>query len=278
MSDVAYLIFDLESVADGRLVQQVRYPERPELTPAQAVAEYREQLLRQSGGKSDFVPHTFQLPVSVAVVKVARDLSLIDARTLDRPRFRPPAIARAFWKGWEAYGRPTLVTFNGRFFDLPVLELCAYRYGIPLPGWFAEAGNSSPRSRWNQRAHLDLQEVITNHGAVMSHGGLNLLARLVGGAGKMDTKGDQVQALWEAGEGARVDDYCLCDALDTYRIFLRVRLMQGQLAPEREAELVAGIERWCAGAEAAHPGLAAYRQRLRAMPPVGEDGDAFLPG
>ena len=275
-SDVAYLVFDLESVADGRLVQQVRLPDRPELTPAEAVAMYREQLLKQSGGKSDFVPHTFQVPVSIAVLKVARDLSIIGATTLDRPRFRPPAIARAFWKGWEAYGRPTLVTFNGRFFDIPVLELCAFRYGIPLPGWFAEAGNSSPRSRWNQRAHLDLQEVLTNHGAVMQHGGLNLLARLVGGAGKMDTKGDQVQAMWESGKGSEVDDYCLCDALDTYRILLRTKLLQGAITPEREAALVEELRSWCARLAEGFPGVARYAQRLRAVPAVGEDGPAFI--
>ena len=25
-----------------------------------------------------------------------------------------------FWRGWEKYGRPTLVSFNGRTFDLPL--------------------------------------------------------------------------------------------------------------------------------------------------------------
>jgi hypothetical protein len=143
MSDKpAYLVFDIETVADGRLIQRVRYPELKELTPEQAVAKQRADLLEKSGGKSDFIPHTFQLPVSIAIAKVAADFSLIEVTTIDRPRFRPQIIARNFWKGWQAYGQPTLVTFNGRFFDIPVLELCAYRYGIPLPSWFNAQGNS----------------------------------------------------------------------------------------------------------------------------------------
>ena len=134
---LAYLVFDIETVADGRLVQRVRYPEQPQLTPAEAVARYRADLLAASGGKSDFVPHTFQVPVSIAIAKVAADHSLIEVRTLDRPKFRPQVITRSFWRGWEKHGQPTLVTFNGRFFDLPVLELSAYRYGIAVPPWFS---------------------------------------------------------------------------------------------------------------------------------------------
>jgi 3'-5' exonuclease len=115
----AFLIFDIETVVDGRLVQRVRFPDEPALAPAEAVTRYRRQLLESSNGKSDFVPHTFHLPISIAIAKVAADLSLQEVRTLDRPKFRPQVIARTFWKGWQSYGQPTFVTFNGRVFDLP---------------------------------------------------------------------------------------------------------------------------------------------------------------
>ena len=59
----AYLVFDIETVADGRLIQRVRYPDLKELSPEQAVAKQRAELMEKSGGKSDFIPHTFQLPV-----------------------------------------------------------------------------------------------------------------------------------------------------------------------------------------------------------------------
>lgn len=279
MSDrPAFLVFDIETVADGRLVQRIRFPEEPELTPAAAVAKYRAQLLEQSNGKSDFVPHTFQVPVSVAIAKVGGDFSLLEITTIDRPRFRPQVIARRFWKGWTAYGKPTLVTFNGRFFDLPVLELCAYRYGIGVPGWFTMQGPGyqQPRNRFNTGSHLDLQDFLGNGGAVHVPGGLNLSAQLVGAVGKLDTKGNMVQDLWERGERERIDDYCQCDALDTYFVFLRTQVLLGEIEPARERQLRAEARTVISAAAEHSLALQEYLRHLGEAPQVGDDDDAFL--
>lgn len=275
----AYLVFDIETVADGELVRRVRFPDEADLAPAQAVANYRALLLEQSGGKSDFIPHTFHLPVSVAIAKVAADFSLQEVKTLDRPRFRPQVIARNFWKGWSSYGQPTFVTFNGRFFDLPVLEMAAFRYGIAAPTWFMTSGPSygQPRNRYAS-AHLDLQDFITNFGAVHANGGLNLCAQLLGKPGKMDTKGAMVQELWEKGEHERIDDYCMCDALDTYFIFLRTRVLSGLLTLEREHDLVESAKRWIETAAAGGNGaMKQYLEHFRTWKPVGDDDSPFVP-
>jgi 3'-5' exonuclease len=274
----AFLIFDIETVVDGRLVQRVRFPDEPALAPAEAVTRYRRQLLESSNGKSDFVPHTFHLPISIAIAKVAADLSLQEVRTLDRPKFRPQVIARTFWKGWQSYGQPTFVTFNGRFFDLPVLELAAFRYGLSVPAWFQSTGPSyaQPRNRYNATAHLDLQDVISNHGAVMVNGGLNLCAQLLGKPGKMGTKGHMVQELWEKGERERIDDYCMCDALDTYFIFLRTRVLAGHITLEEERKLVDQGRGWIEQASAGNIALAEYLNNFRTWQVVGDDGDPFL--
>lgn len=277
MSDKpAYLVFDIETVSDGRLIQRVRFPGEPELEPAAAVARYRTQLREASNGKSDFVPHTFQIPVSVAVVKVAEDLSLMDATTIDRPKFRPHVIARKFWRGWHAYGQPTFVTFNGRFFDIPVLEMCAYRYGIAVPSWFGGSGYQAPRNRFNANAHIDVQDFLSNQGATHVNGGLNLCAQLLGKPGKMDTKGDMVQELWERGERERIDDYCICDALDTYFVFLRTRLMNGQIDQARERQLVQDARMWIEQASTRSLALAEYLLHLKDWEAPGDDDDGFL--
>jgi predicted PolB exonuclease-like 3'-5' exonuclease len=249
------------------------------LTPEQAVAKQRAELLEKSGGKSDFIPYTFQLPVSIAIAKVAQDFSLIEVITLDRPKFRPQVIARTFWKGWAAYGQPTLVTFNGRFFDVPVLELCCYRYGIPQPSWFSStgAGYSQPRNRFNTSAHLDLQDFLGNQGATQINGGLNLCAQLLGKPGKMDTKGNMVQDLWERGERERIDDYCMCDALDTYFVFLRTRVLLGQVDIARERQLVDHARGWITDATSRSLAMADYLRNFRYWDPPADDGDAFLP-
>jgi len=240
-SDVAYLVFDIEAVADGRIVSQLKYPGE-ELTPQEATAKFRRDLMESTG--RDVFPPTFVLPISVAVAKVSRDFRLLDVAILDEPQFRPHVIARAFWQGWRHYGRPVLVTFNGRGYDLPVLEFAAYRYGIPLPDWFNVNAPSyeQSRNRYNIHSHIDLCDLLSNFGATRLSGGLNLFARLIGKPGKTGVDGSQVQEMWEAGKGAEINDYCRCDVLDTYFVFLRSRTLLGRLSLENEQELVAAAK------------------------------------
>jgi predicted PolB exonuclease-like 3'-5' exonuclease len=240
---VRYLVFDLESVADGALVSKLRFPGQ-HLDPAEAVRRYRAELLAKYD--TDFIPYTYQVPVSVVVAKVAADFRLIDLVALDEPQFRPHVITEHFWRGWDAYRRPTLVSFNGRTFDLPLLELAAFRYGLSLPAWFASAGKAydQPRNRYNTESHLDLHDVLTNFGAARFSGGLNLAANLLGKPGKMDVQGDMVQDLWNAGRLAEINDYCRCDVLDTYFVFLRTMVLLGQLALAEEQQRVEEVRQW----------------------------------
>jgi len=240
---VAYLVFDVESVADAALVAKIRYPREP-IEPPEAVRRYRAELMEKYD--SDFVPYTFQVPISVAVAKVSAEFQLIDLVVLDEPEFRPHVIAEKFWRGWEAYRRPTLVSFNGRTFDIPLLELAAFRYGLSVPGWFNTAGKSfdHPRGRYNVQAHLDLCELLTNFGSTRFTGGLSLGANILGKPGKMDVQGDMVQDMYDAGRLAEINDYCRCDVLDTYFIFLRSRVLVGQLTLDAEQAIIARTKQW----------------------------------
>ena len=239
---VAYILFDVESVADGQLVSQVRYPDE-KLGPADAIKKYQDELLETKG--SSFVPYTHQLPVSIIVGKVDPSFRLIDIVALDEPQFRSHVMTEHFWRGWEAYGRPTLVSFNGRGFDIPLLELAAFRYGISLPHWFdASRGFNQPRNRYNTNSHLDLQEVLVNFGATRFNGGLNLAATLLGKPGKMDVQGDMVQQLFDEGRLEEINDYCRCDVLDTYYVFLRYLVLSGHLDIDKEQGLVSESKEW----------------------------------
>jgi predicted PolB exonuclease-like 3'-5' exonuclease len=254
---VKFLVFDIESVADGPLVSQVKYPGEG-LSGADAIARYRAELIEASG--KDFIPYTFQLPISVVAAKVAADYSLIDVVALDEPEFRPHVITEHFWRGWEGYRRPTLVTFNGRTFDLPLMELAAFRYGLEVPGWFNINDRSweQNRSRYNTNAHLDLHDVLTNFGASRFNGGLNLAANLLGKPGKMEVQGHMVQDLFDQQKLAEINDYCRCDVLDTYFVFLRVSVMLGRLTLAREQELVSHAKLWLTEREEQTPAFAQY--------------------
>ena len=257
MSDIRFLVFDIETVPDGELISHIRYPNE-ELQPQQAIEKYQKELLDKNG--SDFVPHTYHLPVSVVIAKVNQAYELVDLVALDEQEGRPHIITQHFWKGWEKY-QATLVTFNGRGFDLPVMELGAFRYGISLKRWFSLQSKSfnQPRNRYNLQSHFDVQDVLTNHGASRMYGGLNLMANLIGKPGKMDVAGDMVHQLYNEGNLQRINDYCRCDVLDTYFVFLRTSVLTGDLTLQEEQRIVRETRAWLESKSDEFP---IYRQYL----------------
>jgi predicted PolB exonuclease-like 3'-5' exonuclease len=260
MSNVRYLVFDTESIADGGLVARLRYAGQ-EIGPAEAVRRYRAELMEKFD--NDFIPYTYQVPISVAVAKVSADFHLLDVVVLDEPQFRPHVITEHFWRGWELYRRPTLVSFNGRSFDIPLLELAAFRYGVSIPAWFNVAGKNfeQPRNRYNTEAHIDVHELLTNFGCTRFTGGLNLAANLLGKPGKMEVQGYMVQDLFDAGRVQEINDYCRYDVLDTYFVFLRSRVLLGQLKLEAEQQLVEEAKAWVTQAAVAVPAYGLYLSR-----------------
>ena len=236
--DVSFLVFDVEAVADGELIAKVRYPDE-DVSAKNAITRYRAELIEQKG--KDVIPVTFMLPIAVAAAKIDSQYRLIDLTVLDAPKFRPQVIARKFWQGWLHYGRPTFVTFNGRGYDLPVLELAAFRYGLRVPSWFNVNAKSfeQSRNRYNTSAHIDLMDLISNFGATRLVGGLNVLANLIGKPGKTGIDGSKIQDMYNAGEVESINDYCRCDVLDTYFVFLRSRVLLGELRLEDEQRIVA---------------------------------------
>jgi predicted PolB exonuclease-like 3'-5' exonuclease len=260
MATVRYLVFDIESVADGELVSKLVFPGE-KLSAQEAIAKYRQQLMAKHD--SDFIPYTYQLPLSIAVAKVEADYRLVDLTVLDEAESRPHVMTEHFWRGWEKYGRPTIVSFNGRGFDIPLLELAAFRYGISLPGWFNVNAKSfeQARNRFNTEAHFDLQELLTNFGSSRFNGGLNLAANLLGKPGKMDVQGDMVQDLYHAGKISEIHDYCRCEVLDTYFVFLRTRVLLGRLTLDEEQGLIAETKTWLSARAKETPAFALYLKR-----------------
>lgn len=256
---VAYLVFDVEAVADGDLIARVRYP-KDTLTPQEAIARYRAELVEERGEGKDVIPPTFMLPVSVAIGKIAPDFRLLDLTVLDAPLYQPHVIAQKFWQGWQHYGRPSFVTFNGRGYDLPVLELAAFRYGISVPAWFNVEARSyeQSRNRYNIDAHIDLMDLVSNFGTMRVIGGLNLLANLIGKPGKTGIDGSMVQDMYDAGKADEINDYCRCDVLDTYFVFLRSRVLLGKLQLDEEQRIVAETKVWLQEQAAGSPAYTHY--------------------
>jgi 3'-5' exonuclease len=246
----AYLVLDTESIPDGRLISDAKYANE-NLSAEEAIERAQTEAREQSNNGSDFLPVTYQIPVAACVVRVARDFTIQAVACLDAPQYRSEEIVKKFWLGVSRY-KAKLVTFNGRGFDLPLLELAAFRYGCQAGDYFHNS-----RNRFNGN-HLDLFDWLSNYGACRLNGGLNVLAKLLGKPGKMEMAGDQVYRLHREGRAREINDYCMFDTLDTYFVFLRTRVITGELTLENEKMLVAKARAWLESKCVEMPALRQY--------------------
>ncbi|HEX3761037.1 MAG TPA: ribonuclease H-like domain-containing protein, partial [Kofleriaceae bacterium] len=133
--------------------------------------------------------------------------------------------------------RPVLVTYNGRSFDLPVIVMRSLCHAIPLPWYYRDR---DVRYRYSAEGHLDLCDWLAEHGAARA-GKLDAIARLIGLPGKLGVDGSQVEGLYRAGQLASIQSYCLADVAQTALLFLRFRLLQGQITSETYRERSAAL-------------------------------------
>jgi predicted PolB exonuclease-like 3'-5' exonuclease len=216
-----YVVLDLETVPDADLVSAV--DGEPSRTYTDKVGRLLAARRAQSGGRSDFLPLPYHRPVAACSLEaVERDGALLvtevgcwtDARGTER------AFLEQTWRKLE--GR-TLVTFHGRGFDLPVLELRSLKLGLSVPSWFSTGRLGGPDD------HHDVLELLSNGGASPS-APLDLYAKLVGLPGKGDVSGKDVAILHEQGALGPIAGYCMSDVAQTWLLYLRYRLLSGTLS------------------------------------------------
>jgi predicted PolB exonuclease-like 3'-5' exonuclease len=215
---MAFAVFDIETRIDKRLLNQVFFP-RDNLNDDEALEHFRQDPRNRN---SDFMPLTLHLPITIAVGEVDDNYVLRAVDNLPCGDYSEERLVRDFWQRLERLDG-TLVSFNGRGFDLPVLELAALRYGIATSN-YCDALRSATSER-----HLDLYAWLTNDGTVGLRGGMNLLLKMIGMDGKTDLDGSKVQAYFEAGRIDEIRQYCRADVIRTYALFLRVELMRGRI-------------------------------------------------
>lgn len=130
----------------------------------------------------------------------------------------------------------TLVTWNGRTFDLPVLNLRSFRKGIAWPWYYTDR---DVRYRYTESGHLDLMDVLSDYGACRQMK-LGDAARLIGLPGKAGSfSGADIAAQVESCQGkpktyvaevtSQIENYCLSDSVQTAVLFLRHRFHRGMI-------------------------------------------------
>jgi predicted PolB exonuclease-like 3'-5' exonuclease len=222
-----FLTLDLETVPDEVLVSAV------DGEPARPYSEQLHRLLAErrarTGGRSDFLPLPYHRPVAACLLEAVEDggvVRVVDVLDWTERRGPEAAFLEAVWTRLDG---ASLVSFHGKGFDLPVLELRSLKHGVPAPPWV------SPARRGSGPGHFDLKELLAGPtGAAAAP--LDLYAKLVGLPGKEDVAGEDVLALYGSGGLDRIVAYCMSDVVQTYLLFLRWRLVEGSLTPDGYAE------------------------------------------
>jgi predicted PolB exonuclease-like 3'-5' exonuclease len=209
------LVFDIETVPDADLVSEMP---RAESSPAFV-----------GSGVSD-APQIPKIPFNRVVMIGAATLSvetgfggevyrLTEMQLLSGPE---RDVLEGFWS--LAQGM-RLVTFNGRAFDLPVLESRSLRHGLALPWYFADGS-----VRGDASLHLDLLHFLSN-GEPKNRARLHDYCKLVGLPGKMGFDGACVADLVRDQRFEELSAYCATDVLQTLGLFLRVQRLRGACQP-----------------------------------------------
>ncbi|MDY6942378.1 MAG: 3'-5' exonuclease [Pseudomonadota bacterium] len=230
------IAFDIETVPDldtGRRLYDV-----PDLSD-EDVARIMFHQRRQKTGQ-EFLPLHLHRVVAISICLRRGDQFKV--WSLGEPDAPERELVSRFYDGIDKFS-PTIVSWNGSGFDLPVLHYRSLLHGVQAPRYW-ELGDEDTAFRWNNYLgrfhwrHTDLMDVLAGYQA-RANAPLDEVAVMLGLPGKMGMRGDKVWDAFLAGEVAAIRDYCETDALNTYLIYLRFQLIRGDLDP-------AGYQRECA--------------------------------
>jgi predicted PolB exonuclease-like 3'-5' exonuclease len=223
------VVFDIENIPDidaGKKLYELE-----DLSDAD-VASAMFALRRAKVGH-DFLPHYLQKIVAISLVLTQG--STIKVWSLGDESANEAELITRFFSGIEKY-TPTLVSWNGSGFDLPVLHYRALLHGISAPTYW-EFGENQQAFKWNNYLnrfhyrHLDVMDVIAGY-QNKAFAPLDDIATLLGFPGKMGMSGAKVWDNYLAGELRSIRNYCETDVLNTYCVYLRFELIRGVITQD----------------------------------------------
>jgi len=231
-------VFDIETIPDvdsGR-----RLYDLPDLSDEDAGKAMLH--LRQQKTGNEFLP--LHLHRICAISVVMRHADKVKVWSLGEPDAPESELVQRFFDGIDKF-LPTLVSWNGGGFDLPVLHYRALLHGIQAPRYW-DNGSDDREFKWNNylsryhERHTDLMDVLAGY-QIRANAKLDEIATILGFPGKMGMSGAKVWDAFQAGEIEGIRNYCETDVLNTYLVYLRFELMRGHLtetAYQRELDLL----------------------------------------
>ncbi len=220
-------VFDIETIPDtrlGRLIYDFK-----NLTD-EGVTEAMLHLRRQET-QSEFLKLHMQQIVAISVV--LRTPDHFKVWSLGNESATEKELLERFFDGIQKYS-PTLVSWNGSGFDLPVIHYRSLIHGVSAPRYW-EMGDEDNSFRWNNYLsryhyrHMDLMDILAGY-QNRANAPLNEIALSLGLPGKMGMSGEKVWRAFLNGEIENIRDYCETDVLNTYLIYVKLQLLRGKLS------------------------------------------------
>ncbi|MBL1432265.1 MAG: 3'-5' exonuclease [Gammaproteobacteria bacterium] len=226
-------VFDVETVPD---VDGARRIFDLSGLDDKGVADIMFYQRRQQVG-TEFLRHHLHRIVAISVVFRSNDR--LKVWSLGDEDSSEKELIQRFFDGIDKY-TPTLVSWNGSGFDLPVLHYRMLVNGVIAPRYW-EGGGDDRDFKWNNylsryhQRHTDLMDVLAGF-SPRANAPLDEMAALLGFPGKMGMSGAKVWGAYQNGDIKGIRNYCELDVLNTYLIYLRYQMIRGQLL---EAEYIA---------------------------------------
>jgi len=220
-------VFDIETIPDVESGRRIHGLEG--LSDAD-VAKAMFHLRRQEAG-TEFLRLHMQKVVAISAVLRSRDR--VTVWSLGEEDSDEKELIQRFFDGIDKFV-PTLVSWNGSGFDLPVLHYRALLHGVAAPRYW-DSGDDDRDFKWNNylsryhSRHTDLMDVLAGYQA-RANAPLDEIATMLGFPGKMGMSGAHVWDNYQEGNLAGIRNYCETDVLNTYLVWLRFQLMRGRLS------------------------------------------------
>lgn len=186
--------------------------------------------LRKAKTGTEFLPHYLQKICAISIV--LNQGQQVKVWSLGTESSDEKDLIQRFFAGIDKYC-PTLVSWNGSGFDLPVLHYRSMLHGVSAPTYW-ETGEHNQNFRWNNYLsrfhyrHMDLMDLIAGY-QNKAFAPLDDIASMLGFPGKMGMSGSKVWEQYQAGQLKEIRDYCETDVLNTYCVYLRLELVRGTI-------------------------------------------------
>ena len=243
-------VFDIETVPDTTAAKALTDCKSDDVQDLRkALADYH---LGVTNGNNDFPRQPFHQIVAISVVE-CDILQTPEKGQLGGEQYHLRRIfsnthddEQEMLSGFFAYcakKQPRFVTFNGRNFDLPVLQFRAMKHGIGAP-WLHRSGDKWENyfSRYSELWHCDLLDVLKNHGAMSGGLKLNEIASILNLPGKIGVDGSMVSQMYDDGQLDDIRNYCETDVLNTYLVYLHHQRHTGVLTEEHFKKEIDNIQ------------------------------------